>query len=156
MVGTSKKFEPRVKPIAAVNRAYDYVAAALERARVENLRRTDSIDAGRFVDVPRDAYVGLHLFDEPARGGATDRLPAADSIAFGVERRRMTDHEQRTHVAHKVVTSAQRRVDFVLAEFERCAERRNVRPAASEDPDPVLHQTLAMQRDSIRFEKRNH
>src|SRR6266481_970875 len=61
IAGTSKKFEPRVKPLAAVNRAHNYIAAALERARVENLRRADLIDAGRFVDVPRDANVGLHL-----------------------------------------------------------------------------------------------
>src|SRR5580704_16463704 len=46
IVGTSKKFEPRVQPIAAVNRAYNYIAAALERTRVENLRRADPIDAG--------------------------------------------------------------------------------------------------------------
>ena len=49
--GTSKKFEPRVQP-PVVNRADNYVAAALERSRVENLRRTDPIDAGGFVDMP--------------------------------------------------------------------------------------------------------
>src|SRR5579872_3715978 len=63
-VGTSKKFEPRVQPLAPVNRPYNYIAAALERARVENLRRTNPIDAGRFVDMARDANIGLHFFDK--------------------------------------------------------------------------------------------
>src|SRR5277367_5658976 len=130
IVGTSKKFEPRVQPIGAVNRAYNYIAAALERARVENLCGTDPIDAGGFVDVSRNAHVGLHLFDKLARGGAADRLAAHDSIAFGIIRRRMTDHQKRPHVAHEVVASAQRRVDFVLGELGRRTERRDVRPAA--------------------------
>src|ERR1700722_13545853 len=124
IAGTSKKFEPRAQPIPAVNRAYNYIAATLERARVENLRGTDPIDAGGFVDVPRDANVGLHLFDELARGGAADRLAAHDSIAFRVERRWVTDHEERTHVAHEVVAGAQRRVDFVLGAFRGRADRR--------------------------------
>ena len=46
MVGTSKKFEPRVQPPITINRAHNYIAAALERTRVENLRRADPIDAG--------------------------------------------------------------------------------------------------------------
>src|ERR1700720_2875317 len=61
IIGTSKKFEPRVQPIAAVYRAHNYIPATLKWTRVENLRRTDPIDAGGFVDVPRDANVGLHL-----------------------------------------------------------------------------------------------
>src|SRR5580692_9829833 len=155
IVGTSKKFEPRVQPLAAVNRAHNYITAALERARVEYLRRTNPIDAGGFVDVARNANVGLHFFDELARGGAADRLAAHDSIAFGVERRWMTDHQERPHVAHEVVAGAQRRVDFVLGELGGRTERRDVRPAASEDADSARHPTLAMQRDSIGFEKRN-
>src|SRR5579862_8339870 len=90
IIGTSKKFEPRVQPRGAVNRAHNYIAAALEWTRVENLRWTDPINAGGFVDMPRNANVGLHFFDKPARGGAPDRLAAHDSIAFGIERRRMT------------------------------------------------------------------
>ena len=42
--GTSKKFEPRVKTPAL--RAHNYIAAALERAGVENFRRSDFIDTG--------------------------------------------------------------------------------------------------------------
>ena len=117
--------------------ANHYIAAALERACVENLRPTDPIDAGGFVDVPRDANVGLHFLDKLTCGGAADRLAAHDSIAFRVERRWMTDHEERTHVAHEVVTGAQRRVDLVLGELERRAERRDIRPAASKNADPA-------------------
>src|SRR5271154_1931023 len=141
--------------IGARAAAHNYIAAALERSRVENLRRAYRIDAGGFVDVAGDTNVGLHFLDEAARGRAADGLAAEDAVALGVERRRVTDHQQRTHVADGLVAGAQRRVDFVLGELGRSAERRDVRPAASENADSIFHETLAVQRDAVGLEKRN-
>src|SRR4029077_3250669 len=95
--GTSKKFEPRVETSALG--AHNYIAAAFERAGVENFRRPDFIDTGRLVNMPRDADLRLHFFDKPARRRTADRFAAHDSIALGVVGRRVTDHQQRPHLA---------------------------------------------------------
>src|SRR6266481_4779734 len=104
----------------------------------------------------RDADFGLHFFDKLARCAAADRLTAHYPIALGVVGRRMTDHQQRPDLADGFVAGTKRRVDFVFAYFERRAERRDIRTAASEDSDPVFHEALAVQRYPFRFEKWDH
>src|SRR5713101_4667538 len=106
--------------------------------------------------MPRDADLGLHFLDELARRRAADRLTAHDSIALGLVRRRVTDHQQWPHLANAFVAGAKSRVDLVFAEFHRRAERRDIRTAASEDSDSVNHKALAVQRDSLVLEKWDH
>src|ERR1700730_8751161 len=103
--------------------------------------------------MPRDTNLGLHFLDKLARRGAADRLAAYYSIALRVVGRRVTDHQQRPHVADGLVAGAKRRVDFVFAEFDRRAERRDIRTAASEDSDSAYHEALAVQRDPFVFKK---
>src|SRR5260370_33928781 len=106
--------------------------------------------------MPRDAYLGLHFFDELARRRAADRPAAHDPIAFRIIRRRMTDHQEGPHLADRFIAGAKSRVDFVFAEFDRGAERCDIRAAASEDSDPANRETLAVERDPLLFEKRYH
>src|SRR5437899_1798282 len=101
--GTSKKFQTgfEARPVADNH----YIATTLERPGVQNRRGANLVDAGGFMDMARDADVGLHLLDKAACRRATDRLAADNTIALRRERRRMTHHQERTLIANRIVAA---------------------------------------------------
>src|SRR6202035_2747655 len=134
-VGTSKKLQLRVERLPGA--LHDDIATALKGARVENPRGPYRIDAGRLVNMARDADLGFDLLDEAARRGAADRLAAQDPVATRPERRGMADHQQRATAAHLLVTCHQRCVNLFLAKLGRSVEGCDVGAAASENRDSV-------------------
>src|SRR5580698_5373736 len=145
--GTSKKLQSGVE-LAAGRSHYD-IAAVLERTRVDDRGRPNRIDAGRFMDMPGDAQVGLELLDKTARCCASDCAPAGDPITASLERRRMANHQQRTKIANLAIAAHERLVDLVLGEFGRGLERRDIGSAAAEDGDAVNHRSAPVQSHSL-------
>src|SRR5579883_752496 len=146
-IGTSKKLQPRVQ-LAIFKPDHD-VTAALERTGVEYCGGPDFIDRRGFVDMPRDADLGLDLLDKAARRRAAYRRPVHQPVALGLMGRRMTDHHQRPPPFDLAIAAAQRVVDLVLGKFSWGVKGRDVGAAAAEQRDPVHHYAAPVQRDAL-------
>src|ERR1700726_4098974 len=113
--GTSKELQPRVE-LAVLKTDHD-ITAALEGTRIEYGGGSDFVHSGGFMNMSRDADLGLDFFDKAARRRAAHRRPVHQPVAFGLKGGRMADHHQRPLILDLEVAAPQRVVNLALGKL---------------------------------------